>query len=917
MEAWHTWGGDEDPVTIAYEWPMPLVLSALEVAWWYDQTDPARGGVQRPLEARVEYWTGSGWAGVDGLVDGHGVPVDGVGLDGSGTAGGNTVFNRVAFEPVTTTRIRLVFAQDRSEVAATGVGIGEWRVFTDDPASMVFSGIEFVDPQWTTRDLALPDAVAGYTVRWESDRPSVIGPGGRVLRGTGEEPVTLTARATQPGEPSVTRSFPFRVLPTGAAGRTLELDLDRPGIEISPQLYGLFYEDICHALDGGLNANLVDNGSFQQYDWPTPLPESVSNRGPNDDRYSLDPREIYSWTAIGRGGAAGTATIVDTRPMNEHNGYSVEVRVETAGAGPDAGFGIAANGYAEQATNVTEPSMPIEAGVGYDLSLFLHGADYPGTVRVHLEDAGGRLNSNVLELADPGPEWTRVEGRLTALRTEDSRMVVAGDSAGTFWLDNVVLKPEPARLWRDGAAGGLRADMAQAMADLDPKFLRFPGGCASEGKSRDRLYNWKHTVGPPEARRQMPNYWGYWSSNEIGFYEYFLLAEELGAEPLPVVGLGMTCPFHRGPNYHEAPIGSTECPECHDAYMATYVQDALDLIEFANGDVTTRWGRLRAEMGHPEPFGMTYIGLGNENWGESFWERFDLMYRAVREAYPEITIVSTSGPYAAGRQFDENYRQIDRKYPDTLVDEHYYMASSWFLANLDRYDPGSQRGDRGATYDRDRPTRVFVGEYADLNSFNHFLSALYEAAFTTGLERNADMVRMSSYAPLFCKQGMSNWNANLIWFDDRGLWRTPNYWYRWIFANHVGDRTLPATFSTYDDPEAAPDLLTAPSVDTRTGTVHLKIVNVDPRPKEIRIVLRGGEPIGRRASWVHIRSDDLMARNQGSPDYSERIAPVTEELGAVDDDVVLSVPGYSVGALVLSPTTGAPQPAARSPVPSG
>ena len=900
QEAWHTWGGRADPVAITYEWSLQVTLNAVEVAWWYDQSEAGRGGVQRPVRSTVEYWTGEAWEAVAGLTDGEGARVASIGVEGSETAHRNTVFNRVRFDPVSTTRLRLVLYQNRTQVPSTGVGIAEWRVLSEDAHSIVFSDVAFTEPQWTTQTVVLPEAAGGYNIRWSSDRPGIISNAGVVRRGTSAERVVLRATAARSGEPALVRDYQFRVLPAGTAGRTLELDLAQLGIEISPSLYGLFLEDICHALDGGLNANLVDNGSFQQYNWPTPLPETVSNRGPNDDRYSLNPAEIYSWTAVGKGGATGSATIVDTHPLNEQNTYSAEIRVTAAGAGPEAGFGIAANGYAEQAANVREPSMPIEGDVAYDLSLYLQGADYRGTVRVWLENAAGERNSNAVELPRATATWTKVGGRLTALRTENSRLVIAGSEVGTFLLDYAVLKPEAATLWRNGTAGGLRPDMAQAMADIKPRFLRFPGGCASEGKSQDRLYNWKHTVGAPEARRQMPNYWGYWSSNEIGFYEYFRFAEELGAEPLPVVGLGMTCPFHRGPHYYEAPIDTTACAECLQEYIATYVQDALDLIEFANGDVSTRWGKVRAEFGHPEPFGLQYISLGNENWGESFWERFDVMYRAVRAAHPEITIVSTAGPYAAGRQLNENYQHIDAKYQATVVDEHYYMASSWFLNNTHRYDPTSVRGDQGVTYDRARPTRVFVGEYADASSANHFMSALYEAAFTTGLERNSDMVVMAAYAPLFCKQGMTNWNSNLIWFDDHGLWRTPNYWYQWIFSNHVGNRAVPDRFSTYDDAGAAPDVLTAPSIDTGSGTVFLKIVNVEPHAKEIRVVLRG-ERVERRASYVRIQSDDLLVRNQGSADYTELVQPTTEDLGVVRDDIIFSVPGHSVGALVLRP----------------
>lgn len=892
---WETWAAGSNPVTIYYEWPDTVTPSSLEVCWWYDQTDPAVGGVQLPTACTVQYWTGSTWVNVTNMADANGLPVNTVGLKGNGTFGNSTTFNGVTFDPVETTRLRLTITQNRTLASTTGVGISEWSVYSNDSTSIAFGGVSFVEPQWTTKDLTLPSvSTGGYSLTWSSSDTDVISNDGKLTRDDKEHTVTMTATAKK-DDVVLTKEYVFTVLPEGESPRTIDVDLDNLGIEISPTLYGAFFEDIDHALDGGINANLVDNGSFQQYNWPTALPSSVSNRGPNDDRYSTSATTIYSWRSVTKGSAAGTATIVGTSPMNTNNTYNVEINITTAGTGTTRGYGIAANGYSTStATNTTTASMPINAGVSYDLEMYLRG-QYSGDVLVFLESSSGTLNSNILTFNTDSNDWTKVAGSLTALRTEDNRLAIIGNEVGKFYLDYVTLLPEASTLWHGGAAGGLRNDLVSAVEDLNPKFLRFPGGCASEGKSEDRLYRWKDTVGSKEERKQIPNYWGYWSSNEIGYYEYLCLAEELGAAALPVIGLGLSCPFWKGSNYYEAPIGTAEELQ---AYKDLYVQDALDLIEFCNGDVNTEWGALRAEMGHPEPFNLEYIGIGNENWGTAFWQRFDIVYTAVREAYPDIEIISTSGPYSSGSDFNYNYSQIDSKYADTIVDEHYYQDSQWFLDNVNRYNPNSVRGGQGNTYDRSKETRVFVGEYADAGNANNYRSALYEAAFTTALEKNSDMVVMASYAPLFCRKVTpTNWGANLIWFDNRGLWRSNNYYYQMLFANNKGDRAAGYDMHTYSNTDD-PALYISPTVDTENGDAYVKIVNTDAMDKEIRVNLNGSND-QYKAVLEYISTDDLQSRNQNASTYTEAVTPQSVDLGEVSGYVTIDVPIYSVCVLRL------------------
>ena len=378
-----------------------------------------------------------------------------------------------------------------------------------------------------------------------------------------------------------------------------------------------------------------------------------------EHEFSVCDSVFFGWTIVRKGDARGSARAVADKPLvknlkrhydfdpndkyddeQRYKQYSVRFEVKN----PGDGFGIAANGFGiaeygkgkeyHYSNNTQTPSIPAVKDISYDLGLYLRGESYKGDFKVYLEDKDGNLNSNVLAFGSITDEWKKYEGRLKALRSSDSRLCIIADTTGVFYLDFVTLLPEASQLWNDGKDGPFRKDLMQALADLNPTFMRFPGGCASEGPNYFGQVFWKNSIGTPEERIGFRNHWGYWTSQYVGFYEYFLMAESLGATPLPVLNNGVTCQF-AGHQY----IAPLDTEEDRERFRSIFVQDALDLIEFCNGSVDSKWGSLRAEMGHPEPFGLKYLGIGNENRGNAFWERFGIIYNAVKEKHPEITII--------------------------------------------------------------------------------------------------------------------------------------------------------------------------------------------------------------------------------------------------------------------------------------
>jgi alpha-L-arabinofuranosidase len=529
---------------------------------------------------------------------------------------------------------------------------------------------------------------------------------------------------------------------SGAAAQEADARIDvdlRDATAISDELYGLFYEDINHAADGGLYAELVQNRSFEF---------SPADEG------SYHP--LTAWRI-----AEGAAAVETDEPLNDANPSYAAVTAGTA---------LVNSGY--------NTGMAFTAGDDYDFSVWA-GADARTELEVVLLDADGTA------LSDPETVRVRGDGRWQRYETEleadadatTGRLQVT--ASGPVRLDMVSLFPEDTYKGREN---GLRPDLAELIADLEPSFLRFPGGCivntgSFDPESRERAYNWKDTVGPVEERPTNHNFWGYNQSYGLGYFEYFQFAEDIGAEPLPVVPVGVT--------------GCGDSAEITDPEeLDRWVQDTLDLIEFANGPADSEWGSLRAAMGHRKPFGLEKIGLGNEEYKEQYYANYPAFQEAIREAYPDIEIVANSGVDDSGDVFDRSW-EFAREQGADLVDEHYYNAPEWFFANNDRYD----------SYDREGP-HVFVGEYASRS--NTWWSALSEASYLTGIERNGDVVDMASYAPLLSNIDYVDWAPDMIWFDNHRTVKSASYEVQRLFGTHAGDEVLASTLDAA--PIGSPDI---------------------------------------------------------------------------------------------------------------
>lgn len=707
------------------------------------------------------------------------------------------------------------------------------------------------------------------------------------------------------------------------AKRTMTVNPDMTTFTVSPTLSGIFFEDINQSLDGGICAQLIQNYSFQCYNVPD---------GPANE-FSQSDSVIFGWTTVATEGSKGSVLTVSEKPLlselpryydydpndkyddeQRYIQYCARIEIDSAGKG----FGIAANGYGITAApegrargitysnNTQTPSIAAVKDVTYNLSLYLAGKQYGGNVSIWLEDARGSVNSNIYKVSNISDDWTKYTAELKALRSVDCRLAIVADAPGTLYLDFVTLMPEDSQLWQNGKYGPFRKDMMEALAALNPKFMRFPGGCASEGPNYFGQPFWKNSIGPREERIGFRNHWGYWTSQYVGFYEYLLMAESLGATPLPVLNNGVTCQF--AGHQYIAPLDTeADRKRFHDIF----VKDALDFIEFCNGSVNSEWGSVRAKMGHPAPFNLKYLGIGNENQGKEFWERFDIMYNEIQKAYPEIIIVSTAGAAADGREFNANMKEIDAKYQNTVVDEHYYRGDDWFYSNGDRYNADKERGEEGIKYDRERPTRVFVGEFANSGANNAYSSAMAEAAYWTSLERNSDMVIMAAYAPLFCKKGYNKWNSNLIWFDNRGLWRSCNYYYHMLFSKG-GDKLL-YTGEVMDGAEKDEKVYTSSTVDSKTGEVFIKFVNADAFEKVL--TLTNEDKHKYNVSIEFITSPDVTVKNQGDNNYYsgaqgvrnvsylEAVVPHSATYGTHEGSTEITLPENSVGVIHLEPYT--------------
>lgn len=619
-----------------------------------------------------------------------------------------------------------------------------------------------------------------------------------------------------------------------SATPTLTVDAAGPGKPISPDLFGIFFEDLNYAADGGLYAELIQNRSFE---------------------YS--PTEQPSWNALSfwelrkQGGGDGVVSVAEMRPVHENNPHYALLAVRT----PGEGVGLANAGF---------DGIPLEAGETYEASFWSYQAymgemwgrgdqakPMPVTLRLESRE-GDALAEASFEVR--GRDWRKLSAKLKPSRTvNDGRIVLLAHAQGAICLDMVSLFPE--KTFRN-RSNGLRADLAQALADLKPRFMRFPGGCLVHGGGPRRYYDWKETIGPVEQRRARRNSWGYHQTMGLGYFEYFQFCEDLGAKPLPVVTAGVCCQ-HAGssPNRGQEGLPLEEMP--------SYIQDVLDLVEWANGPATSKWGAQRAAAGHPEPFGLKYLGVGNEDAiTPIFKERFRMIFEALQQKHPEIEVIGTVGPFANGKDFDNGWA-FARELKLSMVDEHYYVSPQWFWDNLTRYD----------RYDRTGP-KVYLGEFAahDRQRRNTLRSALAEAAGMIGFERNGDVLRLASYAPLLARRNHTQWHPDLIYFTGNEVFLSANYYVQQLFSLNSGDIYLETHLASGSTPRLAASAVR----NGKTGPLAIKIVNGGDAAISLNLEIRGVKDSDMRGTRTVLTGPSADAVNEDGRPLA--IQPVTIEV---------------------------------------
>ncbi|MEI6949864.1 alpha-L-arabinofuranosidase C-terminal domain-containing protein [Paraflavisolibacter sp. H34] len=613
---------------------------------------------------------------------------------------------------------------------------------------------------------------------------------------------------------------------------------------IPATLWGVFFEDINFGADGGIYAELVKNRSFE----------------------FLKP--LMGWTVQRKKAQEGDVLLLNRQDQHAANPRFLRVR----GRGGEKGtLGLTNEGFR---------GMGIKQGMRYDFSV-MYRQQVPGLkLHVELVDAKGMpIGDTVLTPFATDKQWHKQAVSFHAAATEPkAKLNIWFEGQGTIDLDMISLFPGDT--WKN-RPGGLRADMVRLLADMKPGFVRFPGGCIVEGFDLANRYQWKNTVGPVEDRPLLMNRWNtefghrpapdYFQTFGLGFYEYFQLCEDIGAEPLPILNCGMAC------QYNTAEVVPLD-------QLDPYVQDALDLVEFANGPVSGKWGALRAQMGHPAPFNLKMMGVGNENWGPQYLERLDVFTRALKEKYPGIKLVNSSGTDPDGARFHLLNDELRKRNAD-LIDEHYYRKPEWFLANAGRYDNYPRNG-----------SKVFAGEYAAHGpaKANNWQSALAEAAFMTGLERNADVVQMASYAPLFAHAEGWQWNPDLIWVDNLRTAPTTDYYVQKLFSLNKGTHVVPATMN--GAPLAGQDSLYATaSIDGTSRELIIKLVNASGLEQKKDIIVQGAGRLAAKAKLLLLQQDDLKTTN--SLDHPSALIPVEKSVSLKGNRMAFSLAPYSLNIL--------------------
>ena len=648
-----------------------------------------------------------------------------------------------------------------------------------------------------------------------------------------------------------------------AQANVFDIQANKPGATVQKTMYGIFFEDINYAADGGLYAEMVKNRSFEF------------------------PQNFMGWRTF------GNVTLKDDGPFDKNPHY---VRLGNSGH-RDKFTGIENEGYFGIAT---------KSGAKYRFSVWARCPEGgQSTLRIQIVDnqsMGERQEQCGAKLDITGKEWKKYSVEITARNTQENLAlrIFLGDGRRnivTTDLEHVSLFPVDT--WK-GRENGMRKDLAQALADMKPGIFRFPGGCIVEGTDLATRYQWKNTVGPVENRPLNENRWhytfdyrfypDYYQSYGLGFFEFFQLCEDFGCEALPVISCGLACQFQNDIR-DEAKV--------HVALddLGPYIQDALDLIEFANGSVDTKWGKVRADMGHPAPFNLHYLAIGNEQWdykdNPAFTSRLQKFLDVLRKQHPEIKYIGTTGPDSEGEKFDMLQPKMKEMKAD-LYDEHFYRNEQWFLdaKNRHRYD----------NYDRKGP-KIFAGEYACHGAgkkFNHFNAALMEAQFMTGYERNADIVNMATYAPLFAHVKGWQWRPDAIWFDNLNSFKTCSYYVQQLYATYKGDKVLPLKMNgkVVAGDEDQNGLSASATVDNTLNAIIVKVANISDVPQPVKFNIKGLKAGVNGGKVITLHADNPMAENTIAK--PEAVKPIEKALTLSGKEVDVQVPAKSFQVYILN-----------------
>jgi alpha-N-arabinofuranosidase len=661
----------------------------------------------------------------------------------------------------------------------------------------------------------------------------------------------------------------FLVIPLthGAAGTaTITVQADKPGAKINPMMWGIFFEDINFGADGGLYAEMIKNRSFEF------------------------PNAMMGWS---KKGDRGNLSIRDVNPFEPANPHYLRIEIKN----PGDGFGVTNEGFR---------GIGLRKGEKYWFSVYARGIPSPMAFKVEVIASDGRKIAEA-RFDNVAENWQKYIYSMEATDTDaKAKLNLLVTSSGVLDVDMVSLFPEDSAVsspLMPMPVSGLRNDLVQMLADLKPGFLRFPGGCIVEGRDIDNRYQWKNTIGDINKRKLIISRWNnefdhrytedYFQSFGLGFYEFFSLCEKIVTEPMPIINCGMACQFNTA---QLVPMDQ----------LQPYVQDALDLIEFANGPSTSQWGGKRVEMGHTEPFNLKMLGIGNEQWGPQYIERYNVFAKAIKEKYPDMKLIVATG--SDPEIFPNGPAEVKflwsqwRKIKPDIVDEHFYRGPEWFLNNADYYD----------NYGR-KDSKIFVGEYAaqsvgvaSPDNRNNWLCALAEAAFMTGLERNADLVVMSCYAPLFGQVDGWQWTPDLIWFDNLRVFGTPNYYVQQLFSLNRGDVVLPVqldlpspvvSLSNPLSTDKKPRFYATACREEKSGDIILKVVNATAKAVQTTISLNGAGHLSFTGMATTITADP---KDENSLDNPKKISPVSSPVSGIGPVFAYKFKPHSLTVLRLS-----------------